>query len=152
MVNIGAIIYLGRDLKVYSFKNEHELISWKAVQNISESERDAWEYNYYHRTREREKRVEELFKITSGLLIGAHIIFGSQLAMELHVARREVLEAIHDTSHVIVLEIRSHPFRKVATFYVKDHQFSLIIEMGDPPVEEDVQRRVGREGRIPRLD
>src|SRR5574343_1921650 len=100
MVNIGAIIYLGKDLKVHSFKNEHELISWKAVQNIAESERDAWEYNYYHRTREREKRVEELFNINGGLLIGAHIIFGSQLSMELHVAKREVLDAINDMSHV----------------------------------------------------
>jgi len=154
MVNIGAILYFGKNLDIRHFKSEDELISWKTSIDsfTSEAERDQWEFNYYHRTREREKRVEELFNIRRGLLIGAHLVFSNRQLMELYVAKKEVLEAIEDDNHVIILEFRRNPLRNIATFYSKNRQFSLLIEPRDPLIEEDVERRVGREARIPRLD
>ena len=152
MVNLKAIIYINKDQEITIFKTEHDFISWLANKCVSADKVNEWKYNYYCKTRDREKRLEDLFNLRSGLLIGAHIVFSSAQLMELYVAKKEVLEVIEDDDHAIILEIRRSPLCNVATFYSKDHQFSLLIDRKDPIIDEDVERRVGREARIPRLD
>ncbi len=152
MVNIKTILRVGRGRGIIGFKTIYAYINWLAARETSSDKIEEWKYNYRTKGRNMEERVEELFDIEFGTLIGAHLIFlDDQELMEKFIAQKDVLDTVKDSDHVIVLEIRPDHCN-IATFYSKDHQFSLVIDPEDLLASDDVEVRVGREARIPRLD
>jgi len=128
MVNIESVIYIDSNQEVHYFNTIGEYKQWRIDSCTDPAQKTRMRDRYAIINWTTERRLERMFNLEPNVARNIMHLFVNAAKAERYLSDVNFLNAIQQEDHFMVIELRPSKSYNVATVYLRERHFSVIID------------------------